>query len=1105
MQPPVPRIRLFGAVDLRFGDRSLPLPSARAETLLAYLLLHRDAPQPRQRLAFMLWPDSTEAQARTNLRHVLHDLRRALPDADRYLDVTPRTLRWRPDAPFWLDVASFEDALVRAGSGADDEAVAALREAVDIYCGDLLDGSYDDWVLAERDHLRTRYLAALERLATLLGDQGDVAQAIPYAERILHHDSLNEAAYRLLMRLYHTSGQQARALQIYHLCSATLERELGVAPSPATRQAYDALVPADRDRPAPSAPRPAAASGGPSLVGRASEWRKLTAIWEDVERQRAQLVLVTGEPGVGKTRLIEEFRSWTARRGAVTAVARSYASEGDMAFGPLVAWLRSAAFRSRLDRLDRAARADLAPLLPDLLPTPTANVPPGRADAARRQRLFDAGVRALLAVGGPMLLVADDIQWWDPDTLHFLHYLLRAEPLAPLLVAATARREEIDRGDPADALVAGLLALDRIAEIELERLGRDDTVLLAAQLAGRPLGDLAGDRLFRETEGNPLFVVEAVRSGWGATADPDRISPKVQAVIEARFAQVSEAARDLVDLAATIGREFSPDVLAHASDASEETLVRALDELWRRRIVREQGAGAYDFSHDKIREVAYLALSPARRRHHHLRVAAALETLHADDPGPVSGQLAMHYERAGAVDQTIAWYVRAAEAAQRVVADAEAARLLDRARDLLLTLPETPARGSREMAILAALAASLGTAEGFASTRLADVHRRAHTLTTDLGVELAPPLLRSLAIASLAGSDYPAAQRFGRQLRARGERDADDVLLVESAYVLGIAAFWQGQFAAAREQFAAAVARYRPDDRRAHLLQYGLDPKVICLSRLGNTLWFLGHADAAAEARDCRPVSGRRDRAPLQQGGRPRLCRPPRARHARRRRRARLRGATHGSPRGPVLAADAGFRGDPCRVRRGPRRANGGGYRAHPAGPGRDSRRRACARHAGRRSARAAGSLRRGGERPGRSRRGQPCARDEGVPLGVGSAPAARRVSLRPRRPAREGRGGDAPRAPGGASPGRPRPRTEGGSQPAPVAARRRRSRRERCAGHGADHPRRIARGARHRGRARGHVAPRVTRERGRNAHQERLRNAVCRSYPRIQEWDPET
>src|SRR5512147_3242465 len=127
MGAPTLRIRLLGDLDLCYDRVPLPpLESVRAGALLAYLLLHRQAPQPRQRLAFLLWPDSTESQARTNLRHVLHNLRRALPDLDRFLDVTPRTLQWRADAPFWLDVIAFDTAAARTDRGADGD-LAALR------------------------------------------------------------------------------------------------------------------------------------------------------------------------------------------------------------------------------------------------------------------------------------------------------------------------------------------------------------------------------------------------------------------------------------------------------------------------------------------------------------------------------------------------------------------------------------------------------------------------------------------------------------------------------------------------------------------------------------------------------------------------------------------------------------------------------------------------------------------------------------------------------------------------------------------------------------------------------------------------------------------
>src|SRR5712691_6970206 len=136
MGAPTLRIRLLGELDLRSDGVPLPpLESARAESLLAYLLLHRAAPQPRQHLAFLLWPDSTEAQARTNLRHVLHNLRRALPDLERYLDVTPRTIQWRADASYWLDIAAFEAATSRAEGNDDTDDLAALQEAIELYLG----------------------------------------------------------------------------------------------------------------------------------------------------------------------------------------------------------------------------------------------------------------------------------------------------------------------------------------------------------------------------------------------------------------------------------------------------------------------------------------------------------------------------------------------------------------------------------------------------------------------------------------------------------------------------------------------------------------------------------------------------------------------------------------------------------------------------------------------------------------------------------------------------------------------------------------------------------------------------------------------------------
>ena len=830
VNPTMLTIRLLGAVDLRSGDTPLPpLESARAASLLGYLLVHRGVAQPRQRLAFLLWPDSTEGQARTNLRHVLHTLRRGLPDPERFIEVTPGTLRWRTDAPYRLDLEDFERAL----------AGGSLRAAVDAYAGDLLEGNYEDWALDERERLRDRYLDALERLQRELEQGEDWPAAIRCAERLVRADPLREDGHRALMRLHDARGDRARALRVYHAYAAALQRELGVEPSASTRAAYEALLLVDAEADGPRGSTPA--SAGPPLVGRSAERARLAALWRSARRGGAQLALVTGEPGIGKSRLVEELRSWCEHAGAVCAEARAYPAEGAVAFGPVVTWLRSDALAVRLHRLDPADLAELSRLLPEL----QAPRPEPLPEAERRRRLFAALARALLAPGPPLLLVADDLHWFDVPTLQFLHYLLRTEPTAPLLVAATARREEIDARHPVADLIAGLQARGRCTEIGLPRLSRGDSALLAERMTGERLGEAEGERLFAESEGNPLFLVEAVQAG------PERdAGGRVQAVIAARLARLSGPANELAGVAATIGREFSAAILAGAGDLDEQALVRGLDELWRRGIVRAHGLDAYDFSHGRIREAAYQALGPAQRRHLHLRVARALERARDADDDGAAAALAPHYEAAGDAGRAVSWLVRAADAAQRRHDPAGAARTLERALALCGDLPATRERARRELAILTALPAPLIALDGYRSQRLVEVHDRALGLARRIGAEPEPPLVRSLALSALTDGDFDAARAFGEQLRTGGERAGDDVLWIESAWVLAVAAFWQGRLEPARAHFEGALARWRPEHRAVHLLRYGQDPELVCLIRLAHTLWLLGHGDEAAQARD---------------------------------------------------------------------------------------------------------------------------------------------------------------------------------------------------------------------------------------------------------------
>lgn len=704
--------------DFRIGHDEAPvtgIDTPRLQSLLAYLLLHRDAPQSRAHLAFLFWPDTAEAQARTNLRYLLHLLRHALPEANSYLEASVQTLQWRSGVPFTLDVADFEAALAHAEQvqRTGDSVVAreALEQAATLYRGDLLPSCYDDWIIPQRERLREVYLNSLERLVHLLEDQRDYGAAISNAQRLLRHDSLHEATYRGLIRLYALNGDRAGALRAYHTCATVLRRELDVEPSAPTRQAYEQLLGAGPAL-SPALPTPPASA---PLVGREKEWAQMLQAWRGVTAGNGpHVVMVCGEAGIGKTRLAEELLLWAARQGITVANAHCYAAEGQLAYAPATAWLRA----QPLAPLADVWLAEVARLLPEvLIGRPDLPRLGPLTEAWQRQRLFEALSRAILGMKQPLLLALDDLQWCDRDTLEWLHFLLCFDRGARLLIVGAYRPEEIGESHALVPLLQAMRLEGQATEIDLGPLDEAATRTLAGRVAGREIDAATARRLYQETEGVPLFIVESVRAGLSVRSrelDPvtmqslpdDSLAgdlglpPKVRAVLQARLAQLSPPARELAGLAATIGREFRFKLLAKASGCDEDTLVAELDELWRRRIVREHGADAYEFSHDKLREVAYTGMSVARRRLLHRHVAQALEALHAAEPDHVSNQVAAHYERAGLPGQAFPCYLRAAGIARRLFANEEAMAYYRKALALLESSPAEvlPSAGPSETA-----------------------------------------------------------------------------------------------------------------------------------------------------------------------------------------------------------------------------------------------------------------------------------------------------------------------------------------------------------------------------------------------------------------------
>lgn len=670
-------IQLLGDFCLTYGETPVrSFASPRLQSLLAYLVLHRDAPHARQRLAFLFWPDSTETQARTNLRWLLFEFRRALRAAGAFLEFDGPMLRWRSGAPFTLDVDDLQAALTDAQRLAhgDDPARrrALLDRAVTLYRGDLLPACYDDWIAPERERLRAQFIGALESLIEQLQTEGDLDAAIRHAHDLLRHDPVHEATYRRLMRLYALVGDRPGALRTYHACATVLQRELEVEPSPATRKEYEALLNVETPRPAPPA-----TAGHVPLVGRQAEWTRLQSLWSAATQGEAHLVVLEGEAGIGKTRLAEELVHWAGQRGMATASARCYAAEGGLPFAPLTTWLRA----HPLPALDDVRLTQVARVLPEILSGRPDLHPAPLTEAWERQHLFESLAQALLRGPQPLLLFIDDLHWCDLETLTFLRYLFRFEPHARLLLLATLRTEETARREGLDAFVLALRQSGQIASLELGPLNEAQTTLLANSVLGRRLDAALARRVYGETEGNPLFVTEMTRLlASGATDLP----PRVQAAMDTRLAHLSPGARDLAGVAATIGREFEGDVLMRASDSTEDALVHGLDELWRCHIVREQGA-RYDFAHGKLRDVIVSQIGRAHSRRLHRRVAEALASVHAGELDAVSAELAAHYDRAGLPELAIPYYERAARTARGVYANELAITHYRRALELSRT------------------------------------------------------------------------------------------------------------------------------------------------------------------------------------------------------------------------------------------------------------------------------------------------------------------------------------------------------------------------------------------------------------------------------------
>lgn len=345
--------------------------SSRTVGLVAFLVAHTGSPQTRQRIAGLFWPDSTDAQALTNLRRELHHLRHALGEQPS-LVVTSRDLCWRDTDTCHVDLRTFDiqrkAALAAAAAGDREGAVVHATSAVAQYRGEFLPGSYDDWLLDARSELERQCVDLCDLICESRARRGDLTAAVHAARRRIQLQPLEELGYRTLMELQTDLGDRAGAVSTYHHCASVLERELGVVPDEATRKTLQRLMAhGHRSGAPPPASEPVVGRSGfatVELVGRSRELGLLQDLWRSAAAGRPSLALVRGGGGVGKTRLVAEVAEMARLQGAVVASTQCFGTSGRLALAPVAEWLRNSAVQSATATLEPVWRAEIDRLVP---------------------------------------------------------------------------------------------------------------------------------------------------------------------------------------------------------------------------------------------------------------------------------------------------------------------------------------------------------------------------------------------------------------------------------------------------------------------------------------------------------------------------------------------------------------------------------------------------------------------------------------------------------------------------------------------------------------------------------------------------------------------
>lgn len=648
-------------------------------------------------------------------------------------------------------------------------------------------------------------------------------------------------------------------------------------------------------------------SGMSPIIGRTRQVATLKARWKLAAASSGQVVLIEGEAGIGKSRIVAVIAEQVTEVDAQILECRGSPDSQNSPLYPILSLLRQQLLRfgemddgsTRLKKLEQFLNTyelslNMLPLLAELLEIEANYQTVELKPSQRRRRTLQALVQIFLKTAGrkTLLLIAEDLHWVDPSTLEFLHLLISGIETAPILAILTSRSEIAVNQDSTQAKgrakLKTLTELAWVTQMSLKRLNRRQVSQMITEVAGgQAIPADVSKQIAAKTEGVPLFVEELTRMALEADLQNIDVSTEIPATLQASLTARLDrlgSRKELVQLGATLGREWTaellykvivslaeepktdeflthPDQFAAFRPFPEQNndltwLERELQQLVEAEILRcrqtHENKQNYTFKHPLIRETAYQALLKSTRHAYHRRIATVLRQAFGDVVRAQPELVAYHYTEGELPERAVEYWQQAGQRAVERSANVEGVRHLTQGLTLLETLPETPARAARELVIQTTLGPALIATMGYAALEVEETYTRAkallETMPNNERMPLRFPILFGLWLSYLVRAKLQTARELGEQCHVMAQQQGNAVLEVEAHRALGATLYYLGELKMARAHIEAGIARYDPHQHPVHaFFHYLADPGMTLHAYAAPLVWCLGYPEQAVE------------------------------------------------------------------------------------------------------------------------------------------------------------------------------------------------------------------------------------------------------------------